>query len=354
MFGSKNTKKHDSAGEVILMGHGGGGTLTRDLIGDIIARGLSNPALDGLDDAACVSLPPGETAVSTDSYVVYPLFFPGGDIGRLAVSGTVNDLTMQGARPLYLSLGLILEEGLPLNHLRGIVDSLAATARECGVSVITGDTKVVERRIPAGDGRKTGGMFINTTGIGARIDGIDTSAGNAGPGDAVIVTGTLGDHGISVLNARNELGLDTGVESDVAPLWSVFEPLFDSSLEIHCLRDPTRGGAAAALCDIARASSCCVRLKESSLPVREEVRGACDILGLEPLSVANEGKAVVVCPEGDAEQVISLLKKHPLSREARVIGTVEPEPAGRVLMDTAAGGERIVNMPAGESLPRIC
>lgn len=342
-------KKIDSK-DVVLLSHGGGGGRTQALIREIILRRLGNPILDRLDDSACLTIPEAELAFTTDSYVVNPLFFPGGDIGKLAACGTINDLVMQGAEPRYLSLGLILEEGLLIRDLDQIIRSLAEVTAETGVAVVTGDTKVVERG-------KGNGLFINTSGIGARLPGTDVHIGNARPGDAVLITGTLGDHGAAVMSRR--LNLETRLTSDVAPLWSLLAPLLRPAatgprLAIHCLRDPTRGGVAAALCDIAVTSQVGIRLRETALPIRPEVRGICQLLGLDPLHTANEGKALVVCPEADAGSALRILRAHPLGREAVVIGSVTAEAAGTAVLETAAGGERIIHLPLGEDLPRIC
>ncbi|MBU1694834.1 MAG: hydrogenase expression/formation protein HypE [Verrucomicrobia bacterium] len=333
--------------ELVLLSHGGGGGRTKQLLHDIILPALGYDGSEKLDDAACLDVPERDLAITTDSYVVRPLFFPGGDIGRLAVSGTVNDLAMQGAEPRVLTLGLILEEGLELAALQRAMQSVGETAREAGVRIVTGDTKVIERR--AGDG-----LFINTAGLGVRYRGADTHVANARPGDVVLVSGTLGDHGIAVMSAREAWGLETRLPSDVAPLWDMVKSLLDAVPGVRCLRDPTRGGLAAALNDIAEASGVGVRIREEALPVREEVRGACDLLGLDPLNVANEGKAVVVCAAADAARALETLRAHPLGRSAAVIGEVTPAPGGRVLMRTRLGGERMVNVPSGEDLPRIC
>lgn len=331
--------------DVILLAHGGGGVRTQALIRGIILRRLGNPILDKLDDSACLTIPESELAFTTDSYVVNPIFFPGGDIGKLAACGTINDLAMQGAEPRYLSLGLILEEGLPLRDLDLVIASLAEVLAQTGVRVVTGDTKVVERG-------KGNGIFINTSGIGVRLPGTDVHVGNARPGDAVIVTGTLGDHGAAVMSKR--LNLASGLVSDVAPLWDLVAPLLREIPALHCLRDPTRGGVAAAVCDIAAISGVGIRLAESALPVRPEVLGICQLLGLDPLNAANEGKALVVCPQAEADRALRLLRAHPLGREAAMIGAVTAGPVGLAILDTAAGGERIIQMPLGEDLPRIC
>jgi hydrogenase expression/formation protein HypE len=339
--------------DLIVMAHGGGGGMTKRLVRDIVLREVGNPVLDPLDDAACFASPGAELVMTTDSYVVHPIFFPGGDIGRLAVCGTVNDLAMQGGRPVYLSLALILEEGLPVRDLERVIRSAGEAAREAGVLVVTGDTKVVERRRRE-PGAAAPGLYVNTTGIGVRPPGVDTAVAHARPGDAVIVSGTLGDHGVAVLCGREGLELSSGLESDVAPLAGMVGALLDAVPGVHCLRDPTRGGLAAAVCDIAEASGCAVRLRESDVPVRPEVRGACDLLGLEPLNVANEGKAVVVCPAADAGRALEILRSHPAGRHARAIGEVTAGPEGMAILHTAAGGERIVVVPSGEDLPRIC
>ncbi|MDI6773967.1 MAG: hydrogenase expression/formation protein HypE [Verrucomicrobiota bacterium] len=338
--------------EIILMGHGGGGLLTRQLIRDLMVRELGNPALNTLDDGACVTVPEQYLVLTTDSYVVQPIFFPGGDIGKLSVCGTVNDLAMQGAAPRYLTLGLILEEGLPVADLGRVIRSVGAAAREAGVLVAAGDTKVVERGHPGRAGRP--GLFINTAGLGARKPGVDVSVSNARPGDAVIVSGTIGDHGMAIMNARENLGLESALESDVAALWSLIGPLLDVVPGVRCLRDPTRGGVAAALVDIAESSSCGIRIREEALPARREVRGACQLLGLDPLNVANEGKAVIVCRAEDEAAVLRELQRTALGRAAAVIGRATDRHAGAVVMETRAGGERMVALPTGEDLPRIC
>lgn len=333
--------------DIILLSHGGGGSRTGDLLKSVILPALDNPVLRQLDDAACVSVAGSELAFTTDSYVVKPLFFPGGDIGRLAVCGTVNDLAMQGAEPRYLSLGFILEEGLRVSDLRRVVQSVAEAAKEAGVLIATGDTKVVERS-------SGGGLFINTSGIGVRRAGVDTHVSNARPGDAVIVSGPIGDHGVAVMSVREGLAFKSRLASDVAPLAGMIARVLDAAPGVRCLRDPTRGGLAAALNDIARASSVCVRIREKAVPVRDEVRGACGLLGFDPLNVANEGKAVIVCGPDDADRVLAALRADPLGRDACAIGVVEAAPAKRVLLDTALGGERVVDVPTGEDLPRIC
>lgn len=335
-----------SKDDIILMGHGGGGVLTGQLIQDLIMSELGNPILATLDDAACLGEQSGDLVMTTDSFVVNPVFFPGGDIGRLAACGTLNDLAMQGGEPRYLTLGLILEEGLLLEDLRRIVASVGQACREVGAQVVAGDTKVVERRGGFG-------IFVNTAGLGVKAAGVDVASSNAQRGDVVVSTGTLGDHGIAIMNVREGLGIQSDLVSDAAPLWGLVKPLLEA-LDVHCLRDPTRGGVAAALCDIAKQSGCGIRIQEAALPVRDEVRGACDLLGFDPLNVANEGKALVLCPESQAEAALGILKAHPLGADACVIGKVVADTDATVLLRTRVGGDRIVGIPLGEDLPRIC
>jgi hydrogenase expression/formation protein HypE len=336
----------------IVMGHGGGGRLMNDLIRDIFYPLLGNPTLLAGNDAA---LPPDQgsigddasLAVSTDAHIVYPLFFPGGDIGRLAICGTVNDLAMVGAQPLWITASFILEEGLETDSLRTVVESMRQAADEAGVQVVAGDTKVAERG-------KVDGIYISTTGVGRVPDGRETGGGNAAPGDAVLASGTMGDHGIAVLAARGELAFQTEIESDIAPLGALVEAMYRTGATIHALRDPTRGGLAAALNEIAHQSEVAVVLDEQSIPVRPEVEAACELLGFDPLHIANEGKLVAFVPEESTEDVLNAMRSAPYGEDACWIGRVEREPAARVLMETAIGGTRIVDVPAGELLPRIC
>jgi hydrogenase expression/formation protein HypE len=330
--------KHDR----ILLAHGGGGTLTHELIERAFAPAF---ALGPLEDSAVREFAGQRLAFTTDSYVVKPYFFPGGDIGRLAVCGTVNDLSVQGARPLWLSLGLILEEGLPVADLERIVASIKATANDVGVEVVTGDTKVVERG--RGDG-----IYINTAGIGHVV--ADVGCRHVQPGDAVIVSGMLGEHGVAVLSRREGIAFQTSVVSDCAPLWSLVETTLATGAEVHAMRDPTRGGLAVTLCDIAAAAGVGIRIEERALPVSPAVRGACDLLGLDPLTIANEGKLVLCCAGRDAGKVVDAMRGHPLGREARVIGEVAGKPKGLAVLKTLIGGERIMDRPTGEDLPRIC
>ncbi len=332
--------KHDR----ILLAHGGGGSLTHELIEQVFAPAFG---MEILEDSAVREFGGERLAFTTDSYVVKPYFFPGGDIGKLAVCGTVNDLAVQGAQPLWLSLGMILEEGLPVADLQRIVASIKATAAEVGVQIVTGDTKVVERG-------KCDGIYINTAGIGRVMSAQPWSAANARPGDAVIVSGYIAEHGVAVLSRRAGIAFQTSVVSDCAPLWQLVKITLDSGAEIHTMRDPTRGGLATTVCDIARASDVGIRLQETAVPVGREVQGACDLLGLDPLTIANEGKVVVVCRGADAERVLQALHAQPLGKNACVIGEVIERPKGMALLRTAIGGERIIDMPTGEDLPRIC
>lgn len=333
--------------DIVLLSHGGGGLRTRQLIGDIIIRHLGNPVLNRLDDGACLAIAGKDLVFTTDSFVVRPLFFPGGDIGRLAVCGTVNDLAMMGAMPRCLSLGLILEEGLPIADLERVVLSMRGALDEAKVKIVTGDTKVVERGMGFG-------MFVNTAGIGVRFPGADTGVANARPGDVVILTGTIGDHGAAIMACREGLKIESGLLSDVAPLSNLTTPLLRKGVEIHCLRDPTRGGMAAALNDIAETSGVGIRIFEKELPVKKEVRGICNLLGLDPLNMACEGRAVAVCPQKKSTAILNLLRSNPLGRNARTVGYVQKKPKGIVVLETELGGERIITTPLGEDLPRIC
>jgi hydrogenase expression/formation protein HypE len=351
-----------------MLAHGGGGVMMHELIGGLILRHLGNPTLDRLEDAAVLAPCGARLAFTTDAFVVKPLFFRGGDIGRLAVSGTVNDLAAVGAKPLALSLSLVIEEGLPISVLDRVLKSVAATAAEAGVEVVTGDTKVVERG--AADG-----LFLITAGIGAVYDGAGRlSPAEVRPGDAVLATGTLGDHGIAIISQRSGIEFESPVQSDAAPLAGLLAHLFgtddrqgaaqerrlgDSEIgrnfQIHCMRDPTRGGTAAVLNEIAAAAKVEIELEEKLLPVRPEVAGACDMLGFDPLYVPNEGRLIIFCAEEAAGALIARLRGHPLGTDAARIGSVKKTAAsGRVLLRTRVGGTRILAMPYGEQLPRIC
>jgi hydrogenase expression/formation protein HypE len=336
--------------EHITLSHGSGGKATHNLIEGVFAPAFSNPLLDRMDDAATfVVTDAGQSlAVTTDTYVVSPLFFPGGDIGKLAVHGTVNDLAMAGAQPLYLTAGFILEEGFSIATLRRIVESMAVAAAEAGVAIVSGDTKVVQRG-------KADGVFINTTGIGIMRTHRPMGQAHAQPGDKVLISGSVGDHGITVMLAREELEIETDVESDTAPLHGLVADLLAAAGEhLHCLKDPTRGGVATSLNEIALASEVSIALDEHAIPVRADVRGACEILGLDPLTIANEGKLLaIVAPEG-AEAALAAMRAHPLGQAAAIIGEVRAEPAAMVFLRTDIGGTRVLDMLVGDPLPRIC
>ena len=336
----------------INLAHGSGGKAMRDLIDDIFVSNFDNPILSQLEDQASLSLSSliqqgDRLAFTTDSYVVDPLFFPGGNIGELAINGTINDLAVSGAKPLYLTCSMILEEGLPIATLRKVTQSMQMAAQKAGVQIVTGDTKVVHR----GAADK---LFINTTGIGVIPTGINISAHNIQPGDVVIVNGELGNHGAAILIARGELALETDIESDCQPLNSLVENILKVCPHVRAMRDATRGGLATVLNEFALSSNVGIRLDEQSLPIREEVQGICEILGLDPLYLANEGKLVLVVKKEDAQAVLSAMKSHPAGKDACIIGDVIPSPAGVVLLKTIFGSERIVDMLVGEQLPRIC
>jgi hydrogenase expression/formation protein HypE len=335
------------AHERILLGHGSGGKLSADLLQQIFLPALGNPVLNRLDDQAVVTLNGIRLAVTTDSFVVKPLFFRGGNIGSLAVHGTINDLAMGGAEPMWLSAAFILEEGLPLETLKRVVDSMHEAAAKAGVQIITGDTKVVEKG-------SADGLFINTTGIGRVRDGVSLSANNANPGDIILVSGFLGDHGMAILAEREGLQFETQVNSDSAPLHELVAQMLAATREIHCLRDPTRGGLSSTLNEIADSSGVGMELEETTIPVREEVRGACEMLGLDPLYVANEGKLVAVAAPSAAQGVLQVLRNHALGKDAAIIGCVTAEHPRMVVLRTPLGTTRIVDMLAGDQLPRIC
>lgn len=331
----------------IDMSHGSGGRASAQLIEELFVKHLDNELLRQGNDNAQFSVPAGRMVMSTDSHVISPLFFPGGDIGSLAVHGTVNDIAMSGARPLYLSAGFILEEGFPLADLDRIVASMATAAREAGVPVITGDTKVVEKG-------KGDGVFINTAGVGVVPDGLDIAGHQAQPGDAVLISGTIGDHGVAIMSSRENLEFETTIESDSAALHTLIAAMTDAVPDIHCLRDPTRGGLATTLNELAHQSQVGIRIRESDLPVKPAVNAACELLGLDPLYVANEGKLVCICPAEHAEILLAVMKAHPQGENAAIIGEVIEDEHHFVQMETGFGGQRIVDWLAGEQLPRIC
>jgi hydrogenase expression/formation protein HypE len=333
--------------DTILLGHGSGGKLSAELLRDIFLPAFQNAELSRLNDQATVSVGGTRIAVTTDSFVVKPLFFPGGDIGSLAVHGTVNDLAMGGARPLFITVAFIIEEGLSVDVLRRVVNSLQQAAADADVQVITGDTKVVEKG-------KGDGLFINTTGIGLVPDGLELSADRARPGDKVLLSGSVGEHGIAILAQREGLEFESTIESDSAALHTLTAEILRASSEIRCMRDPTRGGLSSALNEIAAQSNVGIELEESAIQVREEVKGACEMLGLDPLYVANEGKLIAIVGANVAENVLAAMRAHPLGRQSQVIGKVTAKNTGLVTMRTPLGTTRIVDMLAGDQLPRIC
>jgi len=335
------------AKHTILLGHGSGGKLSAELIRDVFLPALDNPVLARLDDQATVEINGQRIAITTDSFVVKPLFFPGGDIGSLAVHGTVNDLAMGGATPLFLSAAFIIEEGFAMEELRRIVLSMHSAAAAAGVQVVTGDTKVVEKG-------KGDGLFINTTGIGVVPDGLDLSADRARPGDRVLLSGSIGDHGIAILAQREGLEFETQIQSDSAALHTLVAEMLRTTHEIRAMRDPTRGGISSTLNEIAQQSHVGIEIEESAIPIREQVRGACELLGLDPLYVANEGKLIAIVAPDVAEQLLQAMRRHPLGTAAQIIGSVTQQNAGLVTMRTPFGTTRIVDMLAGDQLPRIC
>ena len=339
-------EEHSWPGEVRLA-HGSGGQLTQNLIGQLFAKAFANPALSELTDAAVLENPGGRLAFCTDSHAVNPLFFPGGDIGRLAVSGTVNDLAVMGARPAYLSAAFLLEEGLPLATLARIVASMVETAAEAGVSIVTGDTKVLER----GRGH---GVFINTSGVGFVPGFTRLSATFVRPGDVLIVNGTLGDHGFAVLTAREGLADGLGLMSDVAPLNGLIACVLAAAPGVRFMRDLTRGGLAAVLNELVGGRTFGVRVFEAQLPISGAVEAAAQVLGIDPLVAANEGKALFVARPADADAVLNALRAHPLGRRAAIVGDVIRQPAGQAVIETAYGSHRVLDMPREEQMPRIC
>ena len=330
----------------VLLAHGSGGKLSHDLIEKTFVSTLGNPVLNMLEDSAVLKLG-GRLAFTTDSYIISPIFFPGGDIGKLAVCGTVNDLSMSGATPLYLSLALIIEEGLLIDELKKIIVSIRNAVDEAGVKIVAGDTKVVEK----GSADR---LFINTSGIGVIPPGVDISATNAKPGDKIIVSGTLGDHGIAVMSQREGLEFQVPVPSDCAPLGRMVAEMLEVSTRIHCLRDPTRGGLATVLNELARQSEVGINLIEGNIPVNKAVASACELLGLDPLYIANEGKLVAMVAPEDADKVMTKIKQNQYGREAAIVGEVVREHPQRVVMKTRLGTSRIIDMLADELLPRIC
>ncbi|MGD0610712.1 MAG: hydrogenase expression/formation protein HypE [Anaerolineales bacterium] len=331
----------------IVMGHGAGGKMMADLIQHLFAAAFDNDLLAQMGDATAFDLPAGQVAFTTDSFVVSPLFFPGGDIGELAVNGTVNDLAMRAARPLVLSAGFILEEGLPMETLGRIANSMAAACKKVMVKIATGDTKVVQKG--HGDG-----IYINTSGIGVIPKGVNVAPDRARPGDALLVSGSIGDHGIAILSVREGLTFQTEIQSDTAPLNGLVDAMLVVTKDIHCMRDATRGGLAAVLNELASASRVGIEFDEKKVPIRVEVNAACEMLGLDPFYVANEGKLVAVVPAEHAEAMVAAMRAHPLGQDAAIIGQVVAEHPGLVTSRTSIGGKRVVDLPTGELLPRIC
>lgn len=331
----------------IDMTHGSGGRAMAQLVDELFLRAFDNPWLRALNDQAAFTVPGRRMVMSTDSHVVSPLFFPGGDIGSLAVHGTINDVAMAGAEPLYLAAGFVLEEGFPLGDLRRIVESMGAAAREAHVPVVCGDTKVVQKG-------KGDGVFITTTGVGAVPDGVEISGDRARPGDHILLSGTIGDHGVAILSHRENLAFETTIRSDSAALHGLVGAMLSAAQGIHCLRDPTRGGLATTLNELARQSGVGMQLDEAAIPVAAEVSAACELLGLDPLYVANEGKLVAICASEDAERLLEAMRAHPLGRDAALIGEVVEDSRRFVQMRTTLGGQRIVDWLTGEPLPRIC
>ena len=333
--------------DYIRLDHGSGGKLSHRLIEELFLPHFANEPLKKLDDSAVLNFSHKKVAFTTDSYVVDPLFFPGGDIGKLAVCGTVNDIAMSGAIPVYMSAGFIIEEGLPVYELERIIISMEESAAEAGVDIVTGDTKVV----PKGKADK---LFINTAGIGIIPDNIDISSANAQIGDTVILSGYIGDHGIAVMSKREGLSYKTEIESDVAPLHEIIKNLIQSGIEIHSLRDPTRGGLASSLNEIAAKSNVGIMIEEEKIPVRKEVTSVCDLLGFDPLYIANEGKFIAVLPTHHAPEALEIIKTHKYGKNAEIIGEVTEEHKKKVILNTEIGGKRIIDMRIGEQLPRIC
>ena len=346
--GRRRPRQLDLAHGRVEMSHGAGGRAMADLIDLMFRRAFDNALLNQANDQASFEVAAGRMVMSTDSFVISPLFFPGGNIGSLAVHGTVNDLAMAGGQPLYLGAGFVLEEGLPLADLARIVEAMAEAARQAGVLIVTGDTKVVERG-------KGDGVFINTAGIGRVPAGLDISGDRARPGDRILLSGTVGDHGMAIMSLRNGLEFETALESDCASLNGLVGRMVEAAGgAIHVLRDPTRGGVAATLNEIADQSGVGMRLDETAVPVRTEVRGACELLGLDPLNVANEGKLIAIVDAASAELLLAAMRGDPQGRDASIVGEVIEDPLHLVRMVTGIGGERVIDWLHGEQLPRIC
>jgi len=331
----------------VILGHGGGGKLSAELVEHLFLPAFQNDALGQLGDATVIPIAGQRLAMTTDSFVVKPLFFPGGSIGDLAVNGTVNDLAMSGAKPLYLTTGFIIEEGLPMSVLAGVIDRMREAAQRAGVTIVAGDTKVVDKG--HGDG-----LFINTSGIGIIADAVNVAPQNARPGDVVIISGTMGDHGMAIMSVREGLEFETVIQSDCAPLNHLVQAMLGLTKDIHVLRDPTRGGVASSLNEIAKASHVGIALDDRTLPVTPDVASACELLGMDPIYVANEGKLLATVPPHAADALLALIREHPLGKNAAVIGQVVDQHPGVVVTRTGIGGTRVVDMQIGEQLPRIC
>jgi len=344
---TKYNSKLDFKSGTVDMTHGAGGRAMAQLIEELFVENLDNELLRQGNDQATFDVPAGRMVMSCDGHVIAPLFFPGGDIGSLSVHGTVNDVAMSGAKPLYLAAGFILEEGFPLADLKRIVESMAAAANKAGVPVVTGDTKVVEKG-------KGDGIFITTTGVGVVPGGLNISGDLAQPGDTILVSGTMGDHGVAIMSKRENLTFETTIESDSQALHDLIADMVESVPSIRTLRDPTRGGLASTLNEIALQSDVGMHLREDDIPVNSEVYAACELLGLDPLYVANEGKLIAICPAEDADQLLQVMRNHPKGREASIIGKVIEDEHNFIQMETSFGGSRIVDWLAGEQLPRIC
>ena len=329
------------------MSHGSGGRAMAQLIEELFFKHLDNALLRQANDQAAFDVPTGRMVMSTDGHVISPLFFPGGDIGSLSVHGTINDVAMSGARPLYLSAGFILEEGFPLADLERIVISMGKAAKDAGVPVATGDTKVVEKG-------KGDGVFITTTGVGVVPTGVTISGDLARPGDAILVNGSMGDHGVAIMSSRENLQFETTIESDSAALHTLVADMVAAVPGIHCLRDPTRGGLATTLNELAQQSGVGMNLNETAIPIHPAVTAACELLGLDPLYVANEGKLICICAQQDAQRILEVMQAHPLGKQAAIIGEVVEDAHSFVQMETGFGGSRVVDWLAGEQLPRIC
>ena len=331
----------------VLLEHGSGGLLSNELIANTFLPSFKNSYLERLEDSAVLSIGSQKFCFTTDSYVVSPVFFPGGDIGSLAVHGTVNDLAVCGGKPLFMSAGYILEEGFPFASLAKIVQSMAEAAGKAGIKIVTGDTKVVSRGA-------VDGIFINTSGIGLVEYAAPLSVKSIQPGDVVILNGTIGDHGSAIMQSRENIGFEADIVSDSAPLNGIIAEILQASTEIHCMRDATRGGLGAILAEIAASAGVRINISEQDIPVGENVRGICEILGLDPLFLANEGKVVVFCAAAEAAKVLAVMKEHQFGRDSAIIGNVEESSKGRVVLKTSIGGERVVDLPTGELVPRIC